>query len=88
MKHTTHPEILKRLKRAHGHLGSVITMLEEKRSCVDLSQQLHAVESAIANAKRALIHDHIEHCLEGGVAQGDVTPKAALREFRILAKYL
>ena len=29
----------------------------------ELAQQLHAVESAIANAKRELIHDHIEHCL-------------------------
>ena len=32
--------------------------------CVDLAQQLHAVESAISNAKRELIHDHIEHCLD------------------------
>ena len=63
MKHASHPEILKRLKRAYGHLAAVITMLEENRPCLDLAQQIHAVENAIGNAKRELIHDHIEHCL-------------------------
>jgi uncharacterized protein len=88
MKHSSHREIIARLKRAHGHLGGVLAMLEEGRSCVDLAQQLHAVESAIANAKRELILDHIEHCLGDGVADGEMTPKAALHEFRALAKYL
>lgn len=86
--HATHPEIIKRLKRAHGHLAGVIAMIEESRSCVDLAQQLHAVESAITNAKRELIHDHMEHCLGEGVATGNVTSKTALSEFKTLAKYL
>lgn len=85
MQHESHPEILKRLKRAHGHLASVITMLEGHRSCLDLAQQLHAVENAISNAKRELIHDHMEHCLDDG---GEMSSKAALIEFKQLAKYL
>jgi DNA-binding FrmR family transcriptional regulator len=88
MKHTSHPDILKRLKRAHGHLASVISMIEEGRPCVDLAQQLHAVESALANAKRELIQDHIEHCLDEGIGGGGKTAKAALSEFKQLAKYL
>ena len=28
MKHTSHPDIAKRLKRAQGHLKSIIDMLE------------------------------------------------------------
>jgi len=88
MKHESHPDVIKRLKRAHGHLASVIAMVEEGRRCVDLAQQLHAVESAITAAKRELIHDHIEHCLGDGVASAELTPDAALREFKTLAKYL
>lgn len=88
MKHASHPEITIRLKRAHGHLAAVLTMLDEGRSCVDLAQQLHAVESAIVNAKRELIHDHIEHCLGNGMAEGDMTPTTALREFKALSRYL
>jgi DNA-binding FrmR family transcriptional regulator len=66
--HASHPAIATRLKRAEGHLRRVIGMIEEGRPCVDLATQLHAVERAVAEAKRALIHDHIDHCItaEGG----------------------
>jgi len=58
-------------------------MFAEDRSCLDLAQQLHAVENAVSNAKRELIHDHIEHCL------GDeADPGAAVREFKALSRYL
>ncbi len=33
--HASHPDIVKRLKRAHGHLAGVIAMIEEGRPCVD-----------------------------------------------------
>lgn len=88
MQHASHPDILKRLKRAHGHLASVIAMIEEGRPCVDLAQQLHAVENALTNAKRELIHDHIEHCLGDGGASRQLKSKDALSEFKQLSKYL
>ena len=50
--HQSHPEIIKRLRRAEGHLHRVISMIEDGRSCLDLAQQLHAVESAIHEAKK------------------------------------
>jgi uncharacterized protein len=83
MKHASHPTIVKRLKRAEGHLRSIAAMFDQKRSCLDLAQQLHAVEKAVANAKRELIHDHIEHCLDGAM-----NPKSALKEMKALTKYL
>ena len=87
MVHASHPAIMKRLKRANGHLASVISMIEEGRSCIDLAQQLFAVERAITNAKRELIQDHMEHCLGDGVGHG-VDAQSALSEFKLLAKYL
>jgi DNA-binding FrmR family transcriptional regulator len=45
-------------------------MIEGKCPCVDLAQQLHAVKSAITNAKRVLIQDHMEHCLGDGIENG------------------
>lgn len=63
--HASHPKVVSRLKRAEGHLRSVIAMIEDGRPCLDLAQQLQAVESAIRNAKQTLIHDHMDHCLDG-----------------------
>lgn len=88
MKHESHPDIIKRLKRAEGHLRALIGMIEAGKPCLELAQQLHAVENAIGNAKRELIHDHIDHCLDGGVAGGGASAKQALKEFKALSKYL
>ena len=88
MEHESHPDIIKRLKRAEGHLRSLIGMIEAGKPCIDLAQQLHAVENAIGNAKRELIHDHIDHCLEHAVGEGPVASKKALKEFKALSKYL
>ncbi|TIX45220.1 MAG: metal-sensing transcriptional repressor [Mesorhizobium sp.] len=82
--HASHPSIIKRLKRAQGHLGAVLAMIEAHRPCVDLAQQLHAVEKAISSAKRELINDHIEHCLTDSVETGG----NSLAELKQLAKYL
>lgn len=78
--HATHPKVVVRLKRADGHLASVIAMIEAGRPCLELAQQLQAVEKAIANAKRTLIQDHIDHCLDGG----GYDPA----EFRAITRYL
>jgi DNA-binding FrmR family transcriptional regulator len=86
--HSSHPDIIKRLKRAEGHLKSIITMLEEERGCLDIAQQLQAVESAIVNAKKVLVHDHIDHCLEHAVREGNQSADDTIKEFKAITKYL
>ena len=88
MEHESHPAIIKRLKRAEGHLHSLIGMIEAGKPCLELAQQLHAVENAIVNAKRELIHDHIDHCLLDAVSGDGKTARLALAEFKALSKYL
>ncbi len=83
----TDPTVIKRLKRANGHLASVIAMMENAQSCLDIAQQLSAVEKAVGNAKQALIHHHVDHCLEH-ITEGGPEAKKALREFKEITKYL
>jgi hypothetical protein NreA len=86
--HATHPEIANRLKRAKGHLGSIVEMIETGRSCPEIAQQLHAVEKAVAKAKRVLIEDHLDHCLNalGNTANDD--QRQEIEDFKTIAKYL
>lgn len=86
--HQTHPEIVKRLRRSEGHLRTVIEMLESRRSCLDIAQQLHAVEKALAAAKKVLIHDHIDHCLEQAAGPRSRADRAPLETFKEITKYL
>lgn len=88
--HPGHAKIINRLKRAGGHLGNVVEMLESGESCLAVSQQLQAVESAITAAKKALIHEHLEHCLldsvHGQHNHGDSAE--VLDELKRITKYL
>lgn len=88
MKHKTHPDIINRLKRAHGHLASVMVMLEEQRECLEVAQQLHAVIRALESAKSVFIHDHLEHCLDDVAVSSAQPTRAALQEFKDIVKYL
>lgn len=86
--HSSHPEIIKRLRRAEGHLRTTLAMLQEERPCLELAQQLHAVEKAVGAAKKALIHDHIDHCLEHAGDSKSPIPRSTLAEFKQISKYL
>ncbi|OYU87139.1 MAG: NreA protein [Bradyrhizobiaceae bacterium PARB1] len=88
MSKDNHPAIIKRLKRADGHLQAIIEMIEQGQSCLQIAQQMQAVESAIENAKKALIHDHISQCLEQPQKPTASTRRDQLQEFKLIAKYL
>jgi hypothetical protein NreA len=86
--HQPHAAIAKRLKRAEGHLHSVIEMIDSGRPCLDIAQQLQAVEKAIGHAKQILIRDHVDNCLEQAAGAETRDPRAALAEFKEITKYL
>lgn len=86
--HASHPAIVKRLRRAGGHLNSVIGMIEQGRPCLDIAQQLQAVEKAIAQAKKTLVQDHIDHCLDHMLDTPTGAKTASLDEFKQITRYL
>lgn len=86
--HETHPEIVKRLKRADGHLKGIIEMIEAGRPCIEIAQQLQAVEKAIGQAKKTLIQDHLDHCLEDVVGPLARDQRRSIDEFKLITKYL
>lgn len=86
--HSTHCAIIKRLKRAEGHLRSVVGMIENGRPCLELAQQLHAVEKAITESKKTLIRDHLDHCLGEAAETLSEAQKRSIAEFKAITKYL
>jgi DNA-binding FrmR family transcriptional regulator len=86
--HETHPQIVNRLRRADGHLRSIIEMIETGRSCLDIAQQLQAVEKAIGQAKKTLIQDHLDHCLDDVVGPLPREQRRSIDDFKEITKYL
>ena len=85
--HQNHEDVVKRLKRASGHLTKVIQMIEEGKPCTQVAQQLHAVSRAVGNAKQVFIQDHIEHCLDEEKMTG-ASAKEVLKDLKEISKYL
>jgi len=87
-QHGSHVDVIKRLKRAEGHLRSTISMIEGGRPGLDIAQQLQAIERAIINAKKLLIHDHIDHCLQHTIKDGQQSADETILQFKAITKYL
>ncbi len=61
--------VLNRLRRAHGQLAGVISMIENGRDCQDVVTQLAAVSRALDRAGFKIVASGLRQCLtEGGDA--------------------
>jgi DNA-binding FrmR family transcriptional regulator len=87
-RHHSHPAVINRLRRAEGHLSKVIQMIESGQPCLQIAQQLQAVESAITNAKVTLIEDHLDHCLDAVAAPLGAQAREEIEGFKQIARYL
>lgn len=88
MSHASNPEILNRLRRAEGHLATVMRMIEDGRDGLAIAQQMQAVVKAIEKTKQMLILDHIDHHLGEIAGRMPAEARKRLTEFREIAKYL
>lgn len=88
MSHAQNPQLVNRLKRANGHLLTIVTMIEAERDGLEIAQQLTAVISALERARTVLVTDHIEHHLEDVVGPLPREARDKLKHLGDLAKYL
>ncbi|BBY96441.1 MULTISPECIES: metal-sensitive transcriptional regulator [Mycobacteriaceae] len=57
--------VLNRLRRAHGQLAGVISMIESGRDCKDVVTQLAAVSKALDKAGFKIVATGLRQCLTG-----------------------
>lgn len=65
--------VLNRLRRAHGQLAGVISMIEQGRDCKDVVTQLAAVSRALDKAGFKIVATGLRQCLSGDTP-GDEEP--------------
>ena len=69
--HENKNAVLSRLKRANGHLESVIRMVDDNRDCSEVLVQLAAVRAALNNVGKVILQDHISECITEAVISDD-----------------
>ena len=62
--------VLNRLRRAHGQLAGVISMIENGRDCKDVVTQLAAVSKALDRAGFKIVASGLRECRSGDSADG------------------
>jgi DNA-binding FrmR family transcriptional regulator len=66
-------KIKARLAKAIGHLNAVHRMVDQKRYCIDVLNQLKAVQAALDKTAEELLRQHLETCVVDAVKSGDST---------------
>ena len=55
--------VLKRLRRVGGQVQGLQRMVEERRYCIDILNQVAAVEAALHRAAAIILKNHLETCV-------------------------
>ncbi|WP_333587283.1 metal-sensitive transcriptional regulator [Phenylobacterium sp.] len=61
-----------RLNRIEGQVRGVTRMVEDGRYCIDILTQVQAVRAALAKVETEILKEHLDHCIEGAIASGDI----------------
>ena len=54
---------IQNLEVAKGQIEGIINMIEDERYCVDISNQIIAVQSLLKKANIQILRRHIDHCV-------------------------
>lgn len=66
-----HEDIAKRLARVVGHANSLKRLWAEGRDCDEMLTQIAAVRAGLDQVGKAILEQHIDHCVNKAVTQGD-----------------
>ena len=62
-----------RLSKAIGQLNFVYRMVDEKKYCIDVLNQLKAVQAALDKTAEVILKQHLETCVVDAIRHQDTT---------------
>ena len=64
-------DVLLRLRKVSGQVQGITKMVEDDRYCVDVLQQLTAVNSAVESVSKVVVRNYLERCVTDAINGGD-----------------
>ena len=74
-KFPKHHDLLPRLKRIEGQVRGITRMVEERRYCIDIIQQLTAARKALDQVSLTIMKGHIHTCVSDSIQRRDGAQK-------------
>jgi DNA-binding FrmR family transcriptional regulator len=66
-KNPSHEDNLVALRRIEGQIRGVQRMIESRKYCIDILNQIHAVKGALARVEEKILEKHFQHCVTEAV---------------------
>lgn len=63
--------LMNRLNRIEGQVRGIKAMVEEERYCVDILNQVSAIQSALNGFNKVLLSNHIHTCVVEDIREGN-----------------
>jgi CsoR family transcriptional regulator, copper-sensing transcriptional repressor len=70
-----HDDALKRLKNVEGHIRGIERMIEEDAYCIDVIQQIQAVQAALNKISKIVLDEHLHSCVVTAIQGEDVSER-------------
>ena len=62
--------LLARLKKSEGQVRGVMRMVEDDKYCVDVMNQVSAIQGALAEVSKHLLSRHLDTCVRNAMESG------------------
>lgn len=68
-------ELKRLLRTAAGQIEGVVKMIDEKKYCIDISNQIMAAQAILAKVNKEVLNAHLSTCVVNSVKEGDASEK-------------
>ncbi len=62
-KNPNHTDNLVALRRIEGQIRGVQGMIEDRKYCIDILTQIHAIKGALGRVEEKILEKHFQHCV-------------------------
>lgn len=68
-------KLIRLLKTAGGQIEGIIKMIEDKKYCIDISNQIMAAQAILGRVNKEVLNAHLHSCVLSSIRSGDATEK-------------
>ena len=73
-------DILRRLKSVEGHVRGIGRMVEEEAYCIDVVNQILAIQRALKKVSSRMLDQHLQNCVTNAMQGTDNSQKEQILE--------
>ena len=81
-------KILSRLKRIEGQIRGIQRMIIEDRPCSDIMVQMAAAKSALNQASKLILENHVNSWFDSSISSDDISQEMITEVMELILKFI